>query len=767
MLSLVAFLAVLGAFLLVLPRLRVTTSITHFMPDAADRRAATLLRSLAEGESARTIVLDLSGGDVAVLGETAHALVARLRASPGIARVRSGLDAADEAAIGELIASRPPTALLDAMDFEDAPATARLARLRERLASPLGPVVSRLAPRDPLGGALDALEALAGAEGSVASRDGILFDAEGRHAFVFVSTAESALDAAAQRAHLARIDEAFLAARSAPSVRLEKSGIARMTVASEHAIREDIERIGGISTVGILALFALLFGSVRLVGLGLVPLFVGSAIATVACHVVFGEVHGLTLAFGASLLGVGIDYAEHYFSHFALTPERGAAGVMREVWPGLWMGALTTVVGFAGLGITGFPGIREIAVFSAVAIGAALASTRWLLPPWMPGDYAPARVMASLSRVADRLIAFVARRGRGLLLVPVLLGLAVVPLVLRARFVDDVSQLVAFDPALVAEDARVRDRVAPVDPGRFAVVVAPTEEEALVRLERTTSALDGAQADGLLSGYTSLGALVRSRARQEASFVRAKARRADLEALLVREGFVVAGFQPFFDGLAADTPALLTLDDVRRSPLGAFVAPLAPRLAEGQAFVLPLRGVRDTAALAARLPDATLLDEPALLETTYRDVRRNTLRMLALGVGLIVVTLFARYRSARVVGAAMLPAVLGAAGAVALLGAAGEALNLLHLVALLLVLSMGVDYGIFVVEARAKPSEGASALVSVVTATATTLLSFGLLGMSGMPALRALGLTITLGLTLTTVLCPLSLVFAASPERAS
>mgnify|MGYP003346717626 CR=1 FL=1 len=66
-------------------------------------------------------------------------------------------------------------------------------------------------------------------------------------------------------------------------------------------------------------------------------------------------------------LGVGIDYAEHYFTHYVLDAhggDRKSVRVMRAIWPGLWMGAATTIAGFAGLGWADFPGAIEMAVFA-------------------------------------------------------------------------------------------------------------------------------------------------------------------------------------------------------------------------------------------------------------------------------------------------------------------------------------------------------------------------------------------------------------------
>ena len=63
----------------------------------------------------------------------------------------------------------------------------------------------------------------------------------------------------------------------------------------------------------------------------------------------------------------------------------------------------------------------------------------------------------------------------------------------------------------------------------------------------------------------------------------------------------------------------------------------------------------------------------------------------------------------------------------------GESLQLFNVLALILLLGIGVDYGIFLLE---HDGDG-SAWLAVVLGAASTLLSFGLLGLSGTPALRA------------------------------
>ena len=89
-----------------------------------------------------------------------------------------------------------------------------------------------------------------------------------------------------------------------------------------------------------------------------------------------------------------------------------------------------------------------------------------------------------------------------------------------------------------------------------------------------------------------------------------------------------------------------------------------------------------------------------------------------------------------------------------LLSLLGVRPTLLHLAACLLVLSIGVDYGVFLVEQRHDPVGLRGALPSVAVAAGTTALSFGTLAISPQPALQAIGSVAGLGVLAALILAP-------------
>jgi len=103
--------------------------------------------------------------------------------------------------------------------------------------------------------------------------------------------------------------------------------------------------------------------------------------------------------------------------------------------------------------------------------------------------------------------------------------------------------------------------------------------------------------------------------------------------------------------------------------------------------------------------------------------------------------LYPRYRNRT--WRVLAPTALASMATLALLGMAGQNLQLFHVLALMLLLGVGVDYGIFLHEHPSRRE--AIAWLAVGLSALSTLLSFGLLSLSKTPALQAFGLTMLIG----------------------
>ena len=73
--------------------------------------------------------------------------------------------------------------------------------------------------------------------------------------------------------------------------------------------------LGGFATIGMVVLLLVAYRSLPVLVLGLLPLASAGLAGLAAVSAVFGTVHGITLAFGFTLIGVAQDYPMHLFSH--------------------------------------------------------------------------------------------------------------------------------------------------------------------------------------------------------------------------------------------------------------------------------------------------------------------------------------------------------------------------------------------------------------------------------------------------------------------
>jgi predicted exporter len=597
---------------------------------------------------------------------------------------------------------------------------------------------------------------------------------EGGHAVLLLGTRASAFDSSHQKPLLEDIARHFAAIEAAESARLtlESAGLNRFAVDIEDSIRGEIPVLFTVSTIGTALLFMLCFGSLRTLFHGMLPHMLGVLSAATFGLVVFGQLNGLAIAFGVSLIGVSIDYAIHLLNHHGFAPP-GTPGqqTLRRLRPSLLLGGATTLASLVGLAFMDFPGFDQMGVLATVGVSTALAVSLFVLPDLLGTRQAPP--------VARQLAVGLGRRFQGLarirpwLFVVPLLAVAAGALGLpRITWIDDLQALSTLDPGLQAEEQRVRSRITGFDSRRLLVARAATLEEALVHNDALHAELEALVEEGALRSFRSLHPFLRSEQLQREVLTTLRsdpALPARLDRIYTEAGFRPGAFSDFAASLADDSIAPLRHDDLRAAGLDELVRSMILDLGDAQAVVTYLEGVQDPARLAALAeaqPGVQLFDQDRFFREVYEGYRERILQVVVSGFFAVLGLLLLRYRKLRPALAAFLPSLLVAgflAGLAALLQL--EA-SILHLIGLILVLGMGVDYGVFMVDSRSSHETLGTTLVSLLLSCVTTIFVFGVMGFSAHPALHAIGRTAGVGIALSFLLAPVALALVG-PERPS
>jgi predicted exporter len=756
--------------------MRVVSDITSFMPASGSSEFAAISRSLADSELTRQMVVSLGAPEPELAVRGARALAETLRSHPEVEWLRVGVEDDQLDALYQLyfprrhyFVSDDPAELEARLSDEGLARSA--ARLRTELARPSATLVARIAAQDPLLAFPALLERVRGSDRRIALRDGVFTSRSGEHAILLLGTRASPFDSARQRPLLEAI-EARVAAISdelgAPLV-LESTGVNRFALDIEDGIRGEIGWLLAVSFLGTALLFLAFFRSLRALALAMLPHALGVLLAATVGLALFGHLNGLAIAFGISLIGVSIDYSIHLLNHHALAPPgTSASSVLRRLRPSLLLGGATTIASLAGLAFGNFPGFHQMGVLATVGVAAALAVSLLLVPDLMAGR--PAPVISQRSAILlGGLVLALRRHRRSLLAVPVVcVGLGIWGAT-RIVWIDDLAQLQNVSEAVRAEASRVRARLTNVDATRFLIAEGENVGDALAANDRLALRLPALVESGALSGFRSLHAYLWSEPLQQANLA---ALRADpslparLDAAYTRAGFQPGAFAPFAESLE-EPPPPLTLPELAASPAGDVVRSLLLDFGDRRAVVTQLEGVRDPdaiVAMVAELPGVRFFDQQRFFRDVYGEYRERIVAVVISGCFAVFALLLLRYRALRPALAAALPSLLVAFLLVALAAALRVPIHILHLIGLILVMGMGVDYGIFVWDTAESDEAVGTTMQSLLLSALTTIFVFGVLGFSAHPVLNAIGRTAAVGIALAFLLAPVSLVLVG-PTR--
>ena len=277
---------------------------------------------------------------------------------------------------------------------------------------------------------------------------------------------------------------------------------------------DESSAIGVLSIVGTVLLIWIVFGALRPLWLSVLVIAVGVLCALAASLWLFGELHVAALLFGTSLIGISVDYSLHFCAERFSADARSARERLRRVMAGLVLGLTTTLIGYVTLLLTNFPGLHQLAVFSAIGVSASFITVvAWL--PELDRDGALRRP-ERLLRALEHLLAFwqEPRRGRQRLALFVLLLVIAIGGFTRFEADDDVRRLQSLSAELRRQELAIH-RLTGISGGtQFMLVQARDTQAALQTEERLMPLLEAAKRNGAISGYQAAAQFVPSIARQ-------------------------------------------------------------------------------------------------------------------------------------------------------------------------------------------------------------------------------------------------------------
>ncbi len=228
---------------------------------------------------------------------------------------------------------------------------------------------------------------------------------------------------------------------------------------------------------------------------------------------IFEEIHLITLVFGASLIGVAVDYAFHYF---VISKSLQARQRVRKIFPAISLGLLSSVVGYLSLLTTPFPGLNQMALFCIVGLLVAYLTVILLFPIFsLKADASGWLLTLCRNRLAKIAQVPAFAIWCFLWLLPVM---AIAIVLGQTVSQDNIRQFQTTSTKLQQDEAQIKSVLELEASNQFFLVHAKTSEQLLIQLEKIQPALENLVNQGIIDGFENLSQRLPSEVQQQSNY---------------------------------------------------------------------------------------------------------------------------------------------------------------------------------------------------------------------------------------------------------
>jgi predicted RND superfamily exporter protein len=171
-----------------------------------------------------------------------------------------------------------------------------------------------------------------------------------------------------------------------PHVKIGITGLPVMENDEMASSQVSMTQSTALSLVGVIVVFVVGFGGLRHPLLAIITLLLGMAWSFGYITLVIGHLNILSIAFGAVVIGLGIDFGIHYVARYlqlrntTVSIKNALVQTAIGVGPGMITGAVTTAVAFFVAGFTEFTGVAELGVIAGGGILLCCVAAMTVLP---------------------------------------------------------------------------------------------------------------------------------------------------------------------------------------------------------------------------------------------------------------------------------------------------------------------------------------------------------------------------------------------------
>lgn len=527
------------------------------------------------------------------------------------------------------------------------------------------------------------------------------------------------------------------------------------------------------SALGLLILFGTVYRNLGALLILAVPLLTGIAVTAGVTSLFIGHLTMISVGFAVMLAGLGVDFGIHLLERTGQESTPGSelrnsiATAFGTTGRSVLAGALTSAAIFFLIATSDFAALQEFGWIIALGILFTMFSMFVLLPALLVSFPSPFR--SGRRKLPASWPSWVVGHARLLIALAMALTLALAYAASMLELESNIYQLGPLNQPYEQQKERLLAKAG----GSTNVVLAVLENQDLQSLLESQESIENTLAAlkerGEILSFESLSSLLPSEKRQEKRVRIVQAWKLDDSMAVFERSTREAGFRPaVFETFIGDVlgynsgrEKFVKLDDLEGTAAGGLVDSFLVQVEGGWravSYIYPLPGqwedkvpLQVINAIEAAGDGVTVTGIVPSFGEIARVTQGEFLKLTAWAFFLVLLIALLFFRKIFLSALSLLAAVVGLVWTLGLMKLAGIELNLITVLVAPLVLGLGIDDALHVLNRYRENPEDIAETVrtvsgAVLMTTATTMIGFGSLAFADIPSLRSLGITVSIGM---------------------
>ncbi len=280
-----------------------------------------------------------------------------------------------------------------------------------------------------------------------------------------------------------------------PQVKAEYYGAAAISVGNAHRIKNDVITTVSIAFIIIITFITLFFRRKSIFLIIFLPAVFGAGFALALLFIFKSAISAIALGVGSVLVGITIDYALHFFTHYRSKGSVNA--VIKDVSYPILLSCLTTASAFLCLLFVSSSALNDLGLIAALSITGAAIFTLLVLPQLMGKPQQKSSGLKSFS-IIDKISSFNPDKNIYIIISVLLLSIVFAFTAPKVKFESDMNKM-NYMPDKLKQAEDNLDRINNVKlKSLFIVSLGDNLNQALQQNEKTEQIIKRLKEEGLV-----------------------------------------------------------------------------------------------------------------------------------------------------------------------------------------------------------------------------------------------------------------------------